>query len=336
MVTIEGLLPNTALSEPIELIVTDVDWSVPSRRAEVTLEDMDGTPVRFVDYTGADLSVDWTPSGRYRIAGCRVHSDGTEGGVYLAGTKRTEITPVDSEEDPVQLLIVGDTHIGRTIHPGTGVDIDPIAAFASAAEFAIEQQVDAVVHVGDIFHESVTAGQAGFTLIDVLQPLAEAEIPFYYIEGNHSGELGQRILAGDDAQSAVHLDSSGVSVGSSVRVYGVDHIPGESFQSAGIQFGTPDPDEVSILVLHQTLEQLSGASAKSIDLHDLQAAFGGPFDAVVCGHHHDAKHETWLGKPLLYTGASEHMSTNENASDRVAWLLTVRAESVSVERYDIP
>jgi len=41
--------------------------------------------------------------------------------------------------------------------------------------------VDAVVNVGDMFHESVTTGQAGSTRIDALQPLAEAEIPFYYI-----------------------------------------------------------------------------------------------------------------------------------------------------------
>jgi DNA repair exonuclease SbcCD nuclease subunit len=297
---------------------------------------MDDTQIQFVDYSGAEISTNWTTGERYRIAGCRVHRDSTGNGVYLAGTKQTEITHVESGQDPIQLLIVGDTHIGRTVHPGTGAKIDPLAALAKAVEYGIEQQVDGVVHVGDIFHESVTAGQAGFTLIDVLEPLAEAEIPFYYIQGNHIGELGQLLLEGDDSRSAVHLDTSGVSVGSTVRLYGIDHIPGETFQNKVIRFGTPDPGEVSILVLHQTLKQLSGASAKSVDLRDLQAAFGRPFDAVVCGHHHDATYEMWLGKPVLYTGASEHMSTNENASDRLAWLLTVKSGSVSVKRYPIP
>jgi hypothetical protein len=54
------------------------------------------------------------------------------------------------------------------------------------------------------------------------------------------------------------------------------------------------------------------------------------------GHHHDATRQEYNGVPLLYTGAAEHMSTNENPIDRVVWLVQIQNESVSIDRYDIP
>jgi hypothetical protein len=59
-------------------------------------------------------------------------------------------------------------------------------------------------------------------------------------------------------------------------------------------------------------------------------------DYIFSGHHHDATYDTWNEIPVQYTGAAEHMSTNDNPIDRVAWLITIENNSVTCDRYDIP
>lgn len=317
--------------------VTDVEWDQKkSRRAYVTLADTDGNRLGFVDYAGADISTDWTVAHRYRISRCHVQ-DGSEGTDFeLAPSKRTQIEPLGPVQDCTRILVVGDTHIGRTSHPKTGEDIDPIGSFSAAVDYGIDQNVDAVVHAGDIFHETATQVGAFFTDGDVFEPLASAEIPFYYVRGNHSAAAGDAILSKRDGTVAVNLDTAGTTVGPSVRLFGIDHHPEGDLPWADLEFPGSVPESVSILVVHQTLEQLSGRGPKSVDLSRIRSRYGGQFDCIVAGHHHDAMHETWRGIPVLYTGAAERMSTNNDSDDRVAWLLTVVNGRVACEQYKIP
>jgi hypothetical protein len=54
------------------------------------------------------------------------------------------------------------------------------------------------------------------------------------------------------------------------------------------------------------------------------------------GDHHDAYRNHWGDIPVMSTGAAEHMSTNDNPDDRVAWLLTIENNAIVCDRYDIP
>lgn len=103
-----------------------------------------------------------------------------------------------------------------------------------------------------------------------------------------------------------------------------------------VTFPTSVDEPVSILLLHQTLEQLSGPKKDSVDLKQIQQRFDGSFDFVASGHHHDGARKTCCGVPVMYTGAVERMSPNKDPTDRVAWLLTVKGGSVFCDRYDIP
>lgn len=331
------LSPGKSLPAPMVVEVTDVDWDAgKSRRAEVDLIDAAGNELRLIDYNGANLSVRWKPYHRYRISKCNVHRGGHGFDVELAPSKRTIVEPLGPTAESTQILIIGDTHIGRTKHPRTGETIDPLGAFITATQYAIDRDVDAVVHVGDIFHDNATLAKAELARLKAFEPLAEANIPFYYVRGNHGSPPGNELLDKLDGSIVVNLDEGGSGVGEDVRVFGINHHPEGELPWDDLSFPHAIAESTSILSLHQTIEQLTGPGPDSVDLDRLSRLYGGEFDLIVSGHHHDAIRRTWGGVPVMYSGAAERMSTNQNPTDRVVWLVTVANGSLSYERNDLP
>lgn len=164
--------------------------------------------------------------------------------------------------------------------------------------------------------------------------MEEVTVPFYFVRGNHRSDRGDRLL---DTQNVVTtVDTAGVSVESKIRIFGLDHDP-EGEISLDV---LPAPETVaepfSILLLHQTLRQLSGEGIHHVDLRELGKGTISQYDYILSGHHHDAACTDWNGTSVLYTGAAENMSTNTAATDRVAWVLSVDGDSTTLERYDIP
>jgi DNA repair exonuclease SbcCD nuclease subunit len=337
LVTVDDLSAGGTLPEPIVVEVVAVDWHPgKKRRAEVKLRDTAQNPLNLIDYEGAKISVNWEPNHRYRISRCNVTGGGRGHDVQLAPSKRTVIEPLGSTQQNTRILVVGDTHIGRKKHPKTKAEIDPLGALTAAVEYSVNQEVDAVVHAGDIFHDNATHLQTLLTRQQVFERLNEAGIPFYYVRGNHESKAGNKLLDELEGTTVFNLSTTGTTVGTDVQLFGVDHQPEGNIPWDNLTFSKTADNGESILVLHQTLQQLSGEGTKNVDLSRIQRPFDGTFDFVVSGHHHDATMTNWNGIPVMYTGAAERMSTNKDPTDRVAWLLTVTDGSISYEQYDIP
>lgn len=337
MVTTDDLKLGQALPNPMVVEVTNVDWNpANSRRAIVSLIDPAENNLGLIDYKGANTDTDWQVNHRYRISQCSVQDGGQHFEVALAPSTKTIIDPIGTRADTAQLLVVGDTHIGRTEHPGTGEQIDPIEAFSKAVSFGINQSVTAVIHVGDIFHENATVSQAKQVNDDVLEPLNKADIPFFYIRGNHEAAAGNKLLNHWKGGLATHLDTSGVAIGADIRLFGVDHYEEGNLPWSQIEFPNVTTESVAILILHQALEQVSGPGPKTVDLERFDRSFGERFTVVLTGHQHDARQVTWEETPVIYTGASERMSKVYDATDRVAWLLTIEDGDAMYEQYSIP
>lgn len=256
--------------------------------------------------------------------------------IDLAPSKKTLIEPLGSTDPTTRLLVVGDTHIGRRTHPRTGKKISPRHALATAIQYGIDRDVDAVVHVGDIFHESATSTHTDHVDTHVFGPLADANIPFYYITGNHSSSPGDELLQQRTGSLVTNVGPRGASINSQVRVFGLNHHPDGNIPLSDLAFPNLVPEPLSILILHQTIEQLSGHGPETVDLERINHQFGGQFDFILAGHHHDAYRTDWSDIPVMYTGAAEHMSTNDDPDDRIAWLLTTENNSIVCDRYDIP
>lgn len=337
MVSVDDLSPGRPLPGPILVRVDDVHWNPGrARRAVVHLADRDGNPLRLVDYEGAEITATWELHHRYCISRCRVQQGGDGYAIELAPSKRTRIEPLGPDEASTTLLVVGDSHFGRREHPKTGEPIDPIEAVSTATRFAITQEVDAVVHTGDIFHDTATPVTAYYAEKEIFEPLAEREIPFYYVQGNHRAEAGDTLLANRAGEMVSQLDTAGSVVNNAVRLFGIKHHADGNIPVNTLGFPSSVKEPVSILVLHQTLDYLSGQSVQSVDLGNILRQYVPGFDAVVSGHHHDAMISDRDGVTVMYAGASERMSTNSQPVDRVAWLLTIADGTVACERYDIP
>lgn len=335
MVTAEKLSTSQSLPEPMIVTVSSVDWDVgKSRRAEVELSDQSGTLLELIDYEGANLATTWKTGHQYRITDCGVTSSTKKYTIALTPSKRTQVEPLGPLTDHTSILIVGDTHIGRTAHPKTGATIDPIEAFVKAIEYGLSQGVDAVVHVGDIFHETATTSQIQTIDVQVFEPLEDADIPFYFIRGNHHTEEGDKQLASRRLVSS--LAENSIPVNSSIRIFGIDHDPAGDISLDSFCESNTINEPVSILVLHQTISHLSGSGEQHIELDELMSQSNCTFDYIMSGHHHDATTKQWEETSVMYTGATEAMSKNTDSVDRVAWLLTTTGALSDLERYDIP
>lgn len=337
MVITNDLKSGQSLPAPMVVEVTDVDWDPGnSRRAIVSLIDAAGNELGLIDYEGANINIGWQVDYRYQISRCGVQNGGRQFKFELAPSSKTVVEPLGPKSNATQLLVIGDTHIGRTEHPGTGEPIDPVEAFSTAVSFGIEQSVNAVIHAGDIFHENATVSQAKRVNRDIFEPLTKANIPFYYVRGNHEATAGNEILTQRDGSLATNLDASGAAIGSDICLYGIDHYERGDRSWSPTEFPSATSESIAVLILHQALEQVSGPGPKTVDLNGFDQSVGQRFDIVFTGHQHDARRTDWNGIPIIYTGASERMSTNQDATDRVAWLVTIENGNVTCEKYPIP
>lgn len=320
-------LPGAFEATAIE-ITTD---TARKRRAHVTLEDDAGHQVLLVDYAGAEFDVDWQQGTRYRITDCPVQHGDQHHRVTLAPGKRAAVTAVDATDETATLLILGDTHVGRTRHPGNGSRIDPTTAFQNAITVARALEVDAVVHTGDIFHDDgVSQTELDAVEEGVFAQLAADEIPFYYVTGNHETRASQRFLREQTAQRdlVTNLTTDRVNVRGAVQLCGVNRSRDGTFDESAHDFPTITAER-GVLVLHHTVRQLQPGhlqnpnSGWEIDLDDLP--LGGPsgFDLVAAGHHHSAKRKPVGDDEAVYIGAAEPMSTQPDADDGLVWLLTI-------------
>lgn len=158
---------------------------------EAIVEDANGQTVPLDIWATHNLSVSLTEGHQYKLEGVRGNSwtkNGTRG-YKLSSTKDFTATDLGRpQNDTTRLLIVGDTHIGyrrrkRSKKAKWARDMDARAAFRDVLQRAVTQDVDAVIHTGDIFDHVAT--QADREFITELLTTEFADIPFHYVYGNH-------------------------------------------------------------------------------------------------------------------------------------------------------
>jgi exonuclease SbcD len=84
----------------------------------------------------------------------------------------------------MKFLHTSDWHVGRTIRNRSRID-EHRAVFAEIIDIAKQEQVDAVLVTGDIFHERRPALEAQELVAETLAELARERIPSVLIPGNH-------------------------------------------------------------------------------------------------------------------------------------------------------
>ncbi len=249
-----------------------------------------------------------------------------------------------------RLLAIGDVHLGT--RPGSlpesladfGLDpreLGPEAALADAVEFAIAQQVDAVLFAGDVVESSNARFEALRPLEEAVTKLCAAGIPVLAVAGNHDVEALPRLAARIEGLTLLgaggHWQSEGVAVAGAPAL----HVVGWSFPERRVTRSpllgferdrdgdsdpsTPDAGRLPRLgLLHCDLDA-SGGNYAPVSRRELEAA---GLDAWLLGHIHKPSlcpgdsSAAAVDRPCGYLGSLVGLDPGESGA-RGAWLVEV-------------
>ncbi|MEF8772219.1 DNA double-strand break repair protein Mre11 [Halodesulfurarchaeum sp.] len=228
-----------------------------------------------------------------------------------------------------RVIHTGDTHIGYRQYHRPERREDFLDAFRQVIEDAIDQNVDAVVHAGDLFNDRRPGLLDLRGSIDILEDLRAAEIPFLAIVGNHEDARdGQWIDLFEQLGLATHLDNTGTVVGNTT-FYGLDHVPRAKRATLEYDFEPPET-EFSALVAHGLFEPFPHGDW---DLEEILSRATVNFDGLLLGDDHTPNQIQVEGTWATYCGSTERTSASQR--EPRGYNLVTFDEDVSITRRDI-
>ncbi|SIR09849.1 DNA repair exonuclease SbcCD nuclease subunit [Haladaptatus litoreus] len=206
-----------------------------------------------------------------------------------------------------RVIHTGDTHIGYRQYHSPERRNDFLSAFDSVVDDAIEDDFDAVIHAGDLFHDRRPGLSDLHGTISVLRKLERAEIPFLAIVGNHESTRGEQWLdLLETLGLATRLGAEPVVVGDTA-FYGLDHVPESKRDDLEYDF-SPHEQEHSALVGHGLFTPFDFGNWESeVVLSEASV----DFDAMLLGDNHKPEKERVDGTWVTYCGSTERASASE-------------------------
>jgi len=206
-----------------------------------------------------------------------------------------------------RVIHTGDTHVGYAQYHSPVRRQDFLDAFAAVIDDAIEGEVDAVVHAGDLFHDRRPELPDLMGTISVLRRLDDAGIPFLAVVGNHeSTRGGQWLDLFERLGLATRLGDEPTVVGDTA-FYGLDHVPVSRRDDLDYAFADHDADYAA-LVAHGLFEPFGYADW---DTGEVLAESDVAFDAMLLGDNHTPDVAEVDGTWVTYPGSTERASASE-------------------------
>ncbi|MCQ4332604.1 exonuclease SbcCD subunit D [Natronomonas sp. F2-12] len=210
-----------------------------------------------------------------------------------------------------RVLHTADTHLGYRQYHTPERRRDFLAAFRAVIDDAIEDDVDAVVHAGDLFHDRRPGLVDILGTLEVLETLAAADIPFLAVVGNHETKRDAQWLdLFERLGVAIRLGNEPVVVGNTA-FYGLDFVP--RGQRDRLEYGfEPAGTDHAALVTHGLFEPLVPDYGNvEWDAEAVLTEATVEFDAMLLGDEHKPTTqqigETWV----TYPGSTERTSASE-------------------------
>jgi DNA repair exonuclease SbcCD nuclease subunit len=206
-----------------------------------------------------------------------------------------------------RVIHTGDTHLGYQQYHSPTRRQDFLDAFERVVDDAVSDDVDAVVHAGDLFHDRRPALPDLLGTLSALRRLADAGVPFLAVVGNHeSTRGGQWLDLFERLGLATRLGSSPVVVGD-VAFYGLDHVPVSKRADLDYAFEPHDAASAA-LVAHGLFTPFAHADWETETVLEEATV---DFDVVLLGDNHEPGTERVDGTPVTYCGSTERVSAAE-------------------------
>ena len=206
-----------------------------------------------------------------------------------------------------RVIHTGDTHIGYSQYHSPVRRQDFLDAFDAVIDDAVDGDVDAVVHAGDLFHDRRPELADLMGTISVLRRLDDAGIPFLAVVGNHeSTRGGQWLDLFERLGLATRLGDEPTVVGDTA-FYGLDHVPVSRRDDLDYAFADHDADYAA-LVAHGLFEPFGYADW---DTEEVLAESDVAFDAMLLGDNHTPDVAEVNGTWVTYPGSTERASASE-------------------------
>jgi hypothetical protein len=335
--------PESREALPVNVSAAGVDWAI-SLLAEFPAEPAADRPG-----DGVDVLLD-----RERVRQAR------------------ERTGLGGGGESTTVLFVSDTHLGYENRAETGSgktvswidEVDSRDTIRRIRTIAMERDVDAVIHTGDVLdHEvdAVTLDAAESSLRD----LALSDIPVYCILGTHDhnaaipyysnyvdgiawlkdqvrNEYLIELSASPTSVAGGPLDAYGVSA-ENVGLDDVGKYESLGWRPSEIAFGTASPGP-NVLCLHDGVTPYRNRSTADVDLDELLAQSRVSFDCVLVGDEHRPKYddfengysfETENGTPVLYTGPAARVGPAYRDYEAFVTELSISAAGVTSTRHPL-
>jgi DNA repair exonuclease SbcCD nuclease subunit len=233
-----------------------------------------------------------------------------------------------------KILHLSDTHLGNRQYGSDTRRDDFTHAFEAAIDRALEENVDVVIHTGDMFHRRTPSLPIVTDCIEILRKLADEDIPFYGIVGNHDRKMDQQWLdLIRETGTAERLDQAPTMVNDDVALYGIDAVTKPAWHAADFTLEEPaNPDAFRLLGLHQLFEPLVPEFYADHDLTEVLERVDIDLDALALGDYHQTESRIVDGVPAWYAGSTERCATDETEPRTVSLL---EVEDGDLERREL-
>jgi exonuclease SbcD len=240
----------------------------------------------------------------------------------------------------VQIAHISDTHLGNRQYGSDVRRQDFTDAFAAAVERAIERDVDAIIHTGDLFHRRTPPLPQVNQCIGVLRRADDAGIPFLGIVGNHDRKMDDQWLdLMAHTGTASRLDSSPTMIGEgdeAVALYGIDAVPSPAWDSTNFDLDKPDNDDAyRLLCMHQLLHPPVPEIMADYPADSVIERLNIEIDGLALGDYHEAESADVNGVDVWYAGSTERGSAGEEGPRSITMLSDFSGHTMSRGHVDL-
>ncbi|AKB86064.1 exonuclease SbcCD subunit D [Methanococcoides methylutens] len=235
-------------------------------------------------------------------------------------------------ERDIRILHTADTHIGYRQYHSEVRRQDFIDAFSSVIDDAIEMEMDAIIHAGDLFDSRNPTLEDILDTINILSKLKLHNIPFLSIVGNHESKQHTQWLDLFESMGiATRLGNKPYRI-EDVAIYGIDNVPRSKIPLFDYsKFTGENSGQYNILVMHQLMSPFPFGEWECEEvIREL------PFDvhAILLGDYHKNEKtrvdQTWV----TYCGSTERNSAAER-DVRTYNIVTINDNGIDIGKRNI-